>query len=67
MVLTWNSSKSDGMMIYNSKDDYLEYEIRGWPYDESGEGRFQLCVHEFHRGNFKTLKEAKEAASQGWY
>ena len=55
------------MPVYTAKCDYYEYEIHSWPYDESGEGRFQLCIDGYHKDNFKTLREAKEMAEKGWY
>ena len=63
--MIWNIQKNDGMMIYKANDEYNEYVIRSWPYDESDEGKFQLCVDGFHKGNFKTLKSAKEFIE--WY
>jgi hypothetical protein len=66
MALNWKRSKSDGMTIYNAKDEYHSYEIRSWPYDESGDGKFQLCKDDFDKGHHKTLGEAKEFAEQGY-
>ena len=61
-MIKWEQQKIDGMMIYFGKDDYSTYEIRSWPYDESGDGKFQLCKNGYHEGNFKTLREAKQFA-----
>ena len=66
-MLTWKQQKNHGMPVYTAKCDYYEYEIHSWPYDESGEGRFQLCIDGYHKDNFKTLREAKEMAEKGWY
>lgn len=65
-MFTWTRQKIDGMTCYFSKATFngsvYEYEIRSWPYDESGDGRFQLCIDGYHRGNYKTLTEAKQYA-----
>jgi hypothetical protein len=65
-MINWKRTKIDGMPIYTAKCDYYEYEIRSWPYDESGNGRFQLCIDGYCKGNFKTLTEAKEITEKGW-
>lgn len=58
--MNWKRKKIDGIVIRTSKNEYGDFfEIRSWPYDESGEGRFQLCKNDFHKGKFKTLKDAK--------
>jgi len=66
MQLTWKRTKEDGMPIYRAKDEYHSYEIRSWPYDESGDGKFQLCKDDMDKGNHKTLADAKEFAEQDW-
>ena len=65
MSLEWKRSKVDGIIIYEAKDEYNSFEIRSWPYDESGEGRFQLCADGYHKGQFHKLREAKYCAEQG--
>ncbi len=48
--------------------EYNSFEIRSWPYDESGEGRFQVCMNDYDKGNCKTLQEAKDHAEElEWY
>ena len=60
--MNWECTKVDGIPIYRASNDYWKFEIRTWPYDESGEGRFQLCKDDYHVANFKTLNEAKDMA-----
>jgi hypothetical protein len=59
-MLTWKKQKAEDMPIYTAKDQYSNYEIRSWPYDESGEGRFQACKDGYHKGNFERLADAKD-------
>ena len=63
-MLEWTKSKADGMPINKAKTEYNEFEIRSWPYDESGDGRFQVCMNGYDKGNCKTLTEAKEYAEE---
>jgi len=65
-MIEWKRKKCDGMMIYFGKHEYSTYEIRSWPYDESGEGRYQLCVDDYHKGHCKTLAECKDWAERGY-
>lgn len=65
-MIIWKYKKVDQMPVYTGHDEHSEYEIRSWPYDESGEGKIQLCVDGYHKGNFKTMKEAKAFAERGW-
>ena len=65
-MLTWKRTKFDGIFVYNAQDEYDSYEIRSWAYDESGEGRFQLCKNGYHVANFKTLTDAKNFAENDW-
>ena len=59
-MLDWKRTLSTDCTIYNASDEYDTFEIRSWPYDESGEGRFQVCENEYHYCNTHTLREAKE-------
>jgi len=62
--LTWTKTKCDGISIYSANDEYNNFEIRSWGYGgvDHDEGTFQLCVDGYHKGNFKTLAESKDAA-----
>ena len=62
--LEWKRTKEDGMPIYKAGTEYNNFEIRSWPYDESGEGRFQVCMNDFHKHNCKTLSEAKDSCEE---
>ena len=64
MPLTWKRAKIDDMQVYTASDEYNTYEIRSWPYDESGDGRFQLCRSGYHVANCSTLTEAKQYAEK---
>jgi len=65
-MFTWKRNKVDDVPIYTATSGYDDFEIRSWPYDESGEGRFQLCHNGYNAGNFKTLKEAKSFVEEGY-
>jgi hypothetical protein len=65
-MIDWKRQILSDVTLYTGSDGFNDYEIRSWPTDESGEGRFQLCVDDYHKANFKTLKEAKKFAEMGY-
>ena len=58
--LNWKRSKLDGIIIYTAKTEFNNYEIRNWGIDESGDGKYQVCINDYHKENFHTLNESKD-------
>ena len=65
-MIDWKKEILSDVILYTGNDGFNAYKIRSWPIDESGQGRFQLCIDDYHKGNFKTLKEAKQFANMGY-
>lgn len=62
--MNWKRKKIDMMNIYFASNDWHKFEIRNWEIDESGEGKFQLCIDGYDKGHFHLLREAKQFAKE---
>ena len=62
--MNWKREKIDLMNIYFASNEWHKFEIRNWIIDESGQGKYQLCIDGYDKGHFHLLREAKQFAEE---